>query len=767
MALFDKSKKPFSYDVIREGDDVILTINLEDYPHVPSLEDDPMVMAKTCDKLIEVKDTTKVVFIQKRNYEYDASQTEILKEISSLYKQLERRKEVFSYNALFSDSRCSMWVNTWYSDVQNILSNLLRSDPVGAYVELIRISRDQRIRLEKSVDNNFINCSTRYINSLDFIIKLLEKTKIIILAKPYLAGHKIGDREVYRRIFAAVIRPDFMFTKIMASYPVEGEELGSYTVDKNIEVAVFELPDTVQYLYHVIPPEFKLSEEKYEILDTARKIMAEHKPKRTEFIDPDRMRQVFYNVGSDLIDELATQKNINLTSSEVDELTNILVRYTVGFGLIEVLLQDSKVQDITVNNQVGETPMFIVHQDYGECKTNIIPTMTEAESWATKLRLISGRPLDEANPILDTELELATARARVAVVGPPLNPLGLSYAFRRHRDKPWTLPLFIKNRMINPLAAGLLSFLIDGSRTFLVAGTRSAGKTSLLGAMLVELMRKYRVISIEDTMELPVSSLRKMGYNIQPMKVAAALTKGTSEVPADEGIRTTLRMGDSALVVGEIRSKEALALYEAMRIGALANIVAGTIHGDSPYGVFDRVVNDLQVPRTSFKATDIIVVANPIRSPDGLHRFRRVTQITEVRKHWENDPLLENGFVDLMRYDPKTDQLEPTDELINGDSEILKSIAGNVKNWAGSWDAVWDNIMLRAKIKETLIDIAAKTKMQDLLEADFIVRSNDEFHKISDSVNNEFGFLDSKKIFFEWNEWLKTSIKKKSMKSVI
>ncbi|MEK6946494.1 MAG: LAGLIDADG family homing endonuclease, partial [Nanoarchaeota archaeon] len=81
-------------------------------------------------------------------------------------------------------------------------------------------------------------------------------------------------------------------------------------------------------------------------------------------------------------------------------------------------------------------------------------------------------------------------------------------------------------------------------------------------------------IVAHNTMELPTNSLRKLGYNIQSMKVAAALSKGTSEVPADEGIRTTLRMGDSALIIGEIRSKEALALYEAMRIGALANVVA-------------------------------------------------------------------------------------------------------------------------------------------------------------------------------------------------
>ncbi|MBL7055650.1 type II/IV secretion system ATPase subunit [Candidatus Woesearchaeota archaeon] len=759
MALFD-NKKPFSYEVVREGEDVILTINLEDYPRIPSIEDDSVIMSKTCDMLIEVKDTTKIAYMQKRNYEYDFNQTSYLLEIAKLYAQLTKKKDMVSYNALLGDVSCGKWASSWYSEVQNIISNLLRSDPIGAYVELIRLARDHRIEVDRSSDSTFSKCGKKYLEILELTIGLLEKTRLIINSKSFIAGHKIGNRDIYRKFFTPVVRPDFMFTKLMATFPHDARELETYTLDGDIDVTIFELPDTVQYLYHVVPPEFKLTEEKYEILDTARKIMAEHKPKRSEFVEPERMRQVFYNVGQDLIDELAGYRNLKIKDDELEQLTNILVRYTVGFGLIEVLLQDERVQDITINNQLGEVPMFLVHQTYGDCKTNIIPTRTEADSWATKLRLISGRPLDEANPILDTEMTIRGANARVAAVGQPLNPLGLSFAFRRHRDKPWTLPLFMHNKMINPLAAGILSFIIDGNRTMLVAGTRSAGKTSLLGSLLVEIMRKYRMITIEDTLELPTNALRKLGYNIQPMKVAAALTKGSAEVSAEEGIRTTLRMGDSALIVGEIRSKEALALYEAMRIGALANVVAGTIHGDSPYGVFDRVVNDLQVPRTSFKATDIVVVANPVRSADGLHRWRRVTQITEIRKHWETDPMLENGFVDLMKYDTRTDQLEPSDELINGDSEILKAIAGNVKEWAGSWDAVWDNILLRAKTKETLVEYATKSKMLNLLEADFVVLANDEFHKISDTIRQEVGNLDSKRIFFDWNEWLKRTIKK-------
>ncbi|MBI2541469.1 type II/IV secretion system ATPase subunit [Candidatus Woesearchaeota archaeon] len=760
MALFGETKKPFTYDTLREGEEVILMIDLEQYLHIPSLEDDPVCMSRTIDILSETTGATKIVYAQKRNYEYDYNQTIMIQEIAKIYSQLTKKRDMMGYSSLLADPKCTKWAAQWYSTLQNLTADLLKRDPIGAYVELKRNARDERIRIDRTLDQNYISCARNYISILQYLMGLLEKTKLIDAAKQYLSGYKLDDRSVYRRIFTPDIRPDFMFTKLMASFPPEGEEIDSYNLDKNTEVTIFELPDNVQYLYHLIPPEFKLSEEKYEILDTARKIMAEHKPTRQEFIDPERMRQVFYNIGYDMIEELVNYRNLKIPSSEIDEMTKILVRYTVGFGLIEVLLQDEKVQDITINSPLGETPMFIVHQDYSDCKTNIIPTMPESESWASKLRLISGRPLDEANPILDTELTIPGANSRIAVVAPPLNPSGLAFAFRRHRDKPWTLPLFMQKKMINPLAAGIMSFLIDGSRSLLIAGTRSAGKTSLLGAVLVELMRKYRVITIEDTLELPTNSLRKLGYNIQSMKVAAALTKGTSEVPADEGIRTTLRMGDSALIIGEIRSKEALALYEAMRIGALANVVAGTIHGDSPYGVFDRVVNDLGVPRTSFKATDVVIVANPVRSADGLHRWRRVTQITEVRKQWEQDPLVEKGFVDLMKYSSKKDELEASEELINGDSEILKAIAGNVKEWAGDWDAVWDNIMLRANIKKSLVDFASKTNNLELLEADFVIQSNDQFHKISEKIREEIGTLDSKRIFFDWNEWMKRHIKR-------
>jgi len=246
------------------------------------------------------------------------------------------------------------------------------------------------------------------------------------------------------------------------------------------------------------------------------------------------------------------------------------------------------------------------------------------------------------------------------------------------------------------------------------------------------------------------------------MKVRSALLETTNELEASEGIRASLRLGDSALIVGEVRSKEAKALYEAMRVGALANVVAGTIHGASPYGVFDRIVNDLGVPVTSFKATDIVMVANPIRTADGLHSKKRVVELAEVRKHWTKDPMEEAGFVDLVKYDVEKDELEPTEELINGDSEVLKSIAGNVRGWAGNWDAVYDNIILRGKVKQEIVNISKKLGNPELMEAKFNTLSNDMFHKISDKVREEVGLPVSDRVFPEWREWAVRMAKKLS-----
>jgi flagellar protein FlaI len=758
-----ENTKPCSYTIEMEGDQRNLLVNCIGCFLYPSLEDNKTCMERVVDYIVASGTPTNVILSSSRNVIYPAEQTKMIVEIANLYKRLVKEETVFDINLLSPNDRDSL--PDRLAVMRDIVLGNLRGDPIGAYVQTLRELREQRAKLPSVAGKEKLSLNS-FINVLAKILDGLEKTGLIRIAMPDIPGHTIGNRDVYRKIFKPLIKPNFMLTRLMSEPPIKAQEVDSYSIGgKNkSDVSIFKIPGKVQYLYHLSPPEFKLDEDEYVLLDEARNILAKHKPEEKEFVDPKRVREIFTNISRDLIEQLANSRGVKMKYEDIEKLSEILVRLTVGFGLTEVLLEDERIEDVYINAPVGSETIFIKHAEYGECFTNIIPSYTEADAWASRFRMISGRPLDEANPVLDAEIITPNVFSRATVIQNPISPKGLAFAFRRHRARPWTLPLFVKYNFLSPLSAGLISFLVDGARTILVAGTRGSGKTSFLTAIMVEIMRKFRMITVEDTMELPESSFREMGYNILPMKVRSAIVGSRSEMSAAEGIRTSLRLGDSSLIIGEVRSKEAVALYEAMRIGALANVVAGTIHGDSPYGVFDRVVNDLGVPRTSFKATDIIIIANKIRSPDLLTEMRRIMNITEVRKHWEEDPLREKGFVDLMEYNSKKDVIEPTQALLEGESEVLKSIGSRVREWIGNWDRIWENIQLRADIKGMLVQYSEKEPK--VLEANFVVDSNDKFHMIFEDLSKETGYPDSERVKSEFEEWLKAKIKNKNEKGL-
>ncbi len=728
-----------------------------------SIEDFPLCMAAVIDKLIEIKRAPRVVISDVREYEYDFEQVKLLFEIAMAIIAIKEKRIITTEN-LFLEPRSEQFLPGRYGILQRLVTDL-KYDPVQAYKRLLREMRRAKTRIAKlqagesipelGYENNprlaLLSMQHYYEKVLVPLAEILGSCRLLQMGK----AQRARDRSFYRKVFQPTTRPGFMFTRFVVTPPPGAEPLEHYTVG-DTHVEIFRQPGSVRKLYFITPPEFRLREEEYNILDQARRYLGRHEPRVEELSDQQRFRENIYNISLDLLRDIASAQPFKVDEVRLKKLADILTRYTAGLGVLELFLADDKITDVLINSPIGTLPVFIQHSEHLECQTNIFPSIEDGESWATRFRLQSGRPLDEANPVLDTELAVPGGRARVAAITRPLSSEGLGFAFRRFRDKPWTFPLFIRTKMLDSFAAGLMWFIIDGSRTMLVAGTRGSGKTSFLGSCMAQIMPKIRIITVEDTLELPVTQLREIGFNIERLKSRSVITRVETELPAEEALRTALRLGDSALILGEVRSAEALALYEAMRIGALANVVAGTIHGESAYGLFDRVVHDLGVPPTSFKATDLIVIANSLRSPDLLRVYRRITEITEVRKHWKDDPGLEGGFVPLMEYSAKEDRLIPTRTLLMGESEILNEIANRVKEWKGNWEAVWDNINLRARVMNTLVEAAAVKP--EIIEASGMIQSNSMFALVSDEVRQETGSLDSKMIYDKWYAWLKTKL---------
>ena len=347
----------------------------------------------------------------------------------------------------------------------------------------------------------------------------------------------------------------------------------------------------------------------------------------------------------------------------VEALTAILTRHTQGLGVIEHLFADDRISDVIASSPVSKTPIRIV-LDGERMATNIRLRPSGAATLASRFRRESGRAFSRSTPTLDATVTAETGRQiRIAGITAPASD-GLGFAFRARDTTPWTLTRLLTVGSLTPAAAAFLSVVTARGAATIVAGTRGAGKTTLLGALLWELPHTTRLVSVEDTPELPVEALREHGRDIQPLYTETDTTgiTGATFTPT-AALRTALRLGNGALAIGEVRGEEAAALYEAMRVGAHSHAVLGTIHGDSGVAVRERVVSDLGVPASAFSATDLIVTC----TRRGDDRF--VSHVEEVRTGETTDDI---QFVSLFtRIDGK---LTSTGVIERGDSRIIERL---------------------------------------------------------------------------------------------
>ncbi|RKD97461.1 type II/IV secretion system ATPase subunit [Halopiger aswanensis] len=358
-------------------------------------------------------------------------------------------------------------------------------------------------------------------------------------------------------------------------------------------------------------------------------------------------------------------------------LTAILEKHTDGYGVLEDLFADPAVTDVYATSPVTANPLR-VECDGVAMETNVHLTETGAEALASRIRRTSGRAFSRAKPTIDATASLANGRGlRIAGVTDPVAD-GTGFAFRERSDDRFTLPALVANGTVPPAVAGFLSVAIERNAAALIAGTRGAGKTTLLGTLLYEVTPDTRTVLIEDTPELPVAPLQSVGRDVQALRTGTG--DGPEISPAD-ALRTALRLGDGALVVGEIRGEEAAVLYEAMRVGANANAVLGTIHGDGAAAVYERVVSDLGVEPSSFAATDLVVTVQSYRTADG--RSRRVARVEEVLGDGEDvrfEPL----------YELEGTEAVATGRIDRGESRFVNAIAGPTEAYADVRAAIAD-----------------------------------------------------------------------------
>ncbi|MFC5133127.1 MULTISPECIES: ATPase, T2SS/T4P/T4SS family [Haloferacaceae] len=442
----------------------------------------------------------------------------------------------------------------------------------------------------------------------------------------------------------AHVGPTVAATRIAADPPPGATLVDRWSLETGATVRLYEGTGALR-TYHLTPPAAAFDADAFETLDAAKERL---------LADP---------TGGDRAPGRAVRAVAD-PDDPVDAITATLRRHTHGYGAFEHVLADDRVSDATLSAPVAENPLRVV-LDGERCHTNVRLPPEGAATLASRLRRTSGRAFSRASPTLDATIDAEAGPVRVAATTAPASD-GLSFTFRRGDPEAWTLARLVDVETLSPAAAGLLSVAVERGVTGLVAGGRGAGKTTALGSLLWELPPDARSILIEDTPELPAAALADADRDVQRLRVG----DGAEPTPT-EAVRTALRLGGGALVVGEVRGGEAKALYEAMRVGATGETVLGTIHGEDPAAVRERVVTDLDVTLSSFASTDLLVVLDD----------HRVETIVEVTSHGD-----EVSFDAL--FDRTLGGLESTGRMDRGESRLVDGLASTGESYADVREAI-------------------------------------------------------------------------------
>lgn len=738
--------------VRQEGERKVLVIDCKGLPFGADIALYEQCMRLVVDALQQV-DADEVVLSEYYERIYNSEQTNFLKGVANAITK-------FETDAVWSPTHLGKTLDSRtlaqrHDAILRILATM-HGDPFKAYLLLAQemkagVAKLASLSEQQAADEKI------YLGTLEFMRQEFEKLSLIQKMKAYLAqlGEIPAGRGIYHSFFEVAIKPSFIGSRVFFTGTEGLELIDQYEVARSV-VRIYKHPERVECLYFINPPEYALPPEKYFLLEKTKEVVAAHRPEHVEFMNISQARKYFQKIYVATIADLALKNNIQLSVEEKEDLATIVSRYTIGYGILELLLSDRRLTDVYIDSPLGDKPVYMVHSKYGQCESNVIFSEEEARGIVSRFRALSGRPFDEAHPILD--FDLPDLQTRICVIGKPLALDGTALVFRLHKETPWTLAQFVDFKMFDSLTAGLFSFFVDAQASMLIVGSRGSGKTSMLQALMQEIPQNLRIIVQEDTQELPIPALKRLGFNIQRLKTRPPLGGiSETEVSAEDALRTALRLGDSVLIVGEVRSKEAVALYEAMRVGAVGNVVMGTIHGESAYSIWDRVVNDLGVPTTSFKATDFALVSAPIRFKGSLKRERRVIEVTEVKKHWEKDPSVEGGFLTWESFDANKDALELFEDAIRKDSEWMQRIR---KTRGLSYEDVWREIKARGATKQYLVEVKRKLNLPQLLEAENSIRAHSKYLLLAEKQRQELGAVEHESLLAEWRKWVDDSLVK-------
>ena len=266
-----------------------------------------------------------------------------------------------------------------------------------------------------------------------------------------------------------------------------------------------------------------------------------------------------------------------LSVSDRRELIRSVVDQMKRLGPLQPLLDDPGISEIMIN---GPERVFVERGGHLYRAEMRFDSKKQLEDIIQKIVSRVNRTVDTANPICDARLQDGS---RVNVVLDPIALEGPVVTIRKFPDKVIGMEELIEWGAITREAADFLRSCVRAKYNIFVSGGTGSGKTTFLNALSNYIPSDERIITIEDSAELQITSVP----NLVRMETRNANAEGKGEVGMRELIRSSLRMRPERIVVGEVRGAEALDMLQAMNTGHDGSLSTG--HANSPADMLARL----------------------------------------------------------------------------------------------------------------------------------------------------------------------------------
>lgn len=342
-------------------------------------------------------------------------------------------------------------------------------------------------------------------------------------------------------------------------------------------------------------------------------------------IDPNaaiRMsRAVLYQEVEEFVQSYVSDHGIQLNLREQRYIATDIVFDMVGFGPLELVLQEDDVTDVMVN---GVNDVYVERNGILEKSWLSFRDEDHIMQIAQRISSRIGRRIDESSPMVDARLPDGS---RVNIVTKPACLNGTVISIRKFSRESLTLDKMVAQGNVSQPLADFLKIAMACRLNVLVSGGTGSGKTTLLNAISHNVNPRERILTIEDAAELKLQQPHVVRLETRPPNI-----EGEGAITIRDLVRNALRMRPDRIIVGEVRGDETIDMLQAMNTGHDGSM--STIHANNAREALFRLENMVamfvDIPSKVIRAQiagGLDLIVHVMRMRDGV---RRVVEVLEV-----------------------------------------------------------------------------------------------------------------------------------------